>query len=83
MTSKDSVIRQLTVAAYTVLTDFPESDGRFAWKTTMVSAPRKLDFLFNAPRHREKAPPRASVAHLELKYALFTSLSKCEGLSSP
>jgi L-alanine-DL-glutamate epimerase-like enolase superfamily enzyme len=37
VTSKDSVIRETSVAAYTVPTDFPESDGTLAWdKTTLV-----------------------------------------------
>jgi hypothetical protein len=33
----DWTIRDLSVAAYTVPTDFPESDGTLAWnKTTLV-----------------------------------------------
>jgi hypothetical protein len=37
VTSKDSVIRETSVAAYTVPTDFPESDGTIEWdKTTLV-----------------------------------------------
>ena len=37
VTSRDSIIRETSVAAYTVPTDFPESDGTLAWdKTTVV-----------------------------------------------
>jgi len=37
VTSKDSLIRETSVAAYTVPTDFPESDGTLEWvKTTLV-----------------------------------------------
>ncbi|MGH9762047.1 MAG: enolase C-terminal domain-like protein, partial [Blastocatellia bacterium] len=37
MNKRDLAIRDISVAAYTVPTDFPEADGTFAWdKTTIV-----------------------------------------------
>jgi hypothetical protein len=69
VTSKDSVIRETSVAAYTVPTDFPESDGTLEWdKTTLVlvnaSAGDKvgIGYTYAGPRDRT-TNQRHALAH--------------------
>jgi hypothetical protein len=42
VTSKDSLIREISVAAYTVPTDFPESDVRIRYRNATASAELRL-----------------------------------------